>query len=111
MVRRWSWLHRHEGGGGQPCGHPSVFSLTGSSIEAVEGNLVGVSQLSGYSVQFLVIGCYPPDAGGAGVGLTVAARSPDTGALRVVGEPTPTPAPSFVAAHPHPPGVSRGHEL
>jgi 6-phosphogluconolactonase len=62
-------------------------------------------------VQFLVIGCYTPEAGGAGVGLTVAARNPDSGALRVVGEPAPTPAPSFVAAHPTRPVVYAVNEL
>jgi len=70
-----------------------------------------VSELSGYSVQFLVIGCYTPETGGAGVGLTVAARMPGTGALRVVGEPTPTPSPSFVASHPTRPVVYAANEL
>ena len=58
-----------------------------------------------------MIGCYTPETGGAGVGLTVAARTPGTGALRVVGEPTPTPAPSFVASHPTRPVVYAANEL
>jgi 6-phosphogluconolactonase len=71
----------------------------------------GVSQLSDYSLHFLVIGCYTPIAGGAGVGLSVAARDPVTGALRPHGEPTPTEAPSFVVRHPRLPLIYAVNEL
>jgi len=70
-----------------------------------------VSQLSDYSPHFLVIGCYTPNAGGAGVGLSVAARDPVTGALRLHGEPTPTDAPSFVVRHPRLPLIYAVNEL
>ena len=76
-----------------------------------------VSQLSGYSPlpqvgrQFLVIGGYTPIAGGSAVGVSVAVRDPVTGALRPHGEPTPTPAPSFVARHPTRPVLYAVNEL
>jgi 6-phosphogluconolactonase len=115
MVCRWSRLHLREhfrvGGGALPCRHPSVFYLTDSTIDTIPGNLGGVSQLSDYSPQFVVIGGYTPIAGGSAVGLSVAVRDPDTGALRPHGEPTPTPAPSFVARHPARPVLYAVNEL
>jgi 6-phosphogluconolactonase len=70
-----------------------------------------VSQLSDYSVQFVVIGCYTQGAGGDGVGLTVTQRDPTTGALRPIGEATPTPSPSFVVSHPTLPVLYAVNEL
>lgn len=76
-----------------------------------------MSQLSDYSPlsevhrQFLVIGGYTPIAGGSAIGVAVAARDPVTGALRPHGEPTPTPAPSFVARHPTRPVLYAVNEL
>jgi 6-phosphogluconolactonase len=70
-----------------------------------------VSQLSHYTPQFLVIGCYTQNAGGDGVGLTVAGRDPDTGALWPIGDPTPTPSPSSVIRHPTLPVLYSVNEL
>jgi 6-phosphogluconolactonase (cycloisomerase 2 family) len=71
----------------------------------------GVSQLSDYSPQFLVIGAYTPIAGGSATGVSVAVRDPVTGALRPHGDPTPTAAPSFVARHPTRPVLYAVNEL
>jgi 6-phosphogluconolactonase (cycloisomerase 2 family) len=46
----------------------------------------------------MVIGCYTAKGG---IGLRLATRDLDTGALRAYGEPVPTPEPSFVARHPN----------
>ncbi|WP_436772617.1 lactonase family protein [Yinghuangia sp. YIM S09857] len=46
------------------------------------------------------IGSYTPATGGRGSGITVCARNPETGVLTQLGEPTATPSPSFLAAHP-----------
>ena len=70
-----------------------------------------MSQLSDYPPQFLVIGCYTQNAGGDGVGLTVAGRDPATGALWPVGDPTPTPSPTFVIRHPTMPVLYAVNEL
>src|SRR5258705_13157623 len=107
MVLRWSRLRLRSlfrvGGGALPFRHPSVFYLTDSTIDTVGGSVCGVSQLSHNSPQFIVIGAYTPIAGGSAVGVSVAVRDPATGVLRPHGEPTPTPAPSFVARHPNHP--------
>ena len=70
-----------------------------------------MSQLSQNSVQFLVIGCYTRNAGGDGIGVAVASRDPDTGALRPAGDPSPTPSPSFVVHHPTRPVLYAVNEL
>ncbi|MEU8136806.1 lactonase family protein [Streptodolium elevatio] len=46
------------------------------------------------------IGSYTPATGGRGSGITVCAQDPATGVLTPLGEPTATPSPSFLAAHP-----------
>jgi 6-phosphogluconolactonase len=70
-----------------------------------------VSHSSGNSAQWAVIGCYTPDVGGSGVGLTLARRDPQTGALHPTGPATPTPAPSFVVRHPTHPVLYAVNEL
>lgn len=46
------------------------------------------------------IGSYTSATGGRGAGVTVCAQDPATGVLTPLGEPTETPSPSFLAAHP-----------
>jgi 6-phosphogluconolactonase len=48
----------------------------------------------------LYIGCYTPDTGGEGVGVTVVRRDPRTGVLEPLGVVAEAPSPSFLTWHP-----------
>lgn len=59
----------------------------------------------------LFIGCYTPEMGGQGEGITAVRRDPDTGALTPIGVAARTPSPSFLAWHPTLPVLYAVNEL
>ncbi|MDQ7907855.1 lactonase family protein [Phytohabitans sp. ZYX-F-186] len=50
--------------------------------------------------ELLYVGCYTPDSGGEGAGITAVRRDPATGLLESLGVVARTPSPSFLAWHP-----------
>lgn len=61
--------------------------------------------------QVLHIGCYTEESGGRGLGITAAARDPQTGALTDLGLVVAVPSPSFLARHPSQPVLYAVNEL
>ena len=59
----------------------------------------------------LFIGCYTPDSGGKGAGITAVRRDPATGRLDSLGLVASTPSPSFLAWHPTLPVLYATNEL
>lgn len=59
----------------------------------------------------LFIGCYTPEMGGRGEGITAVERDPATGALKSIGVVARTPSPSFLARHPTLPVLYAVNEL
>lgn len=53
--------------------------------------------------RLLYAGCFTPDGGGEGEGVTAVRRDPDTGDLTDLGLVARAPSPSFLAHHPHRP--------
>lgn len=59
----------------------------------------------------LFIGCYTPEMGGQGEGITAVRRDPETGTLESLGVVARTPSPSFLAWHPALPVLYAVNEL
>ncbi|BCB81876.1 lactonase family protein [Phytohabitans flavus] len=59
----------------------------------------------------LYIGCYTPESGGEGAGITAVRRDPATGRLDSLGVVARTPSPSFLAWHPALPVLYAVNEL
>ena len=57
------------------------------------------------------VGCYTGESGGAGEGIALLRRDPDTGALTRLGVAARTPSPSFLAQHPVLPVLYAVNEL
>jgi 6-phosphogluconolactonase len=61
--------------------------------------------------EFVFVGCYTAETGGAGTGISLLTRDPATGDLAPVGVAARTPAPSFLAQHPTQPVLYAVNEL
>jgi 6-phosphogluconolactonase (cycloisomerase 2 family) len=61
--------------------------------------------------EFVFVGCYTGERGGAGEGIALLRRDPDTGALTALGVAARTPSPSFLTQHPVRPVLYAVNEL
>jgi 6-phosphogluconolactonase len=61
--------------------------------------------------EFVFVGCYTAETGGAGAGISLLTRDPATGELATQGVAARTPAPSFLAQHPTQPVLYAVNEL
>ena len=61
--------------------------------------------------EFVFVGCYTAESGGAGEGIVLLRRDPATGDLTRVGPAARTPSPSFLAQHPTRPVLYAVNEL
>jgi 6-phosphogluconolactonase (cycloisomerase 2 family) len=61
--------------------------------------------------EFVFVGCYTAETGGAGAGISLLTRDPATGELTSRGVAARTPAPSFLAQHPTRPVLYAVNEL
>ncbi|MEV6847833.1 lactonase family protein [Actinoplanes sp. NPDC051411] len=65
----------------------------------------------GANAEYVFVGSYTGDKGGAGEGISLLRRDPATGVLTRLGLAAPTPSPSFLAQHPRRPVLYAVNEL
>lgn len=61
--------------------------------------------------EFVFVGCYTGESGGAGEGIALLRRDPRSGVLTRLGVVARTPSPSFLTAHPRKPVLYAANEL